>query len=57
MVSWDRQFKIKMDEYALRLRMYKRYVNDINVIVNSTKAGLKFVESEGRVFEDVSAAE
>ena len=30
MVWWDRQFKVKMDENGLRLRMYKRYVDDIN---------------------------
>ena len=49
MVWWDRQFKIKMDENGLRLRMYKRYVDDINVIVNAPRSGLKFVESEDRI--------
>ena len=44
MVWWDRQFKIKIDENWLRLRMYKRYVDDTNVIINAPKAGLKFVE-------------
>ena len=57
MVWWDRQFKIKMDGNGLRLRMYKRYVDDINVVINAPKAGLKFVESEGKVVEDGSAAE
>ena len=57
MVWWDRQFKIKMDENRLRLRMYKRYVDDINVIVNAPKADLNFDESEGRVVEDGSRAE
>ena len=37
MVWWDRQFKIKMDENGLRLRVYKRYVDDINVIVNALR--------------------
>ena len=55
-VWWNRQFKIKMDKNGLRLRMYKRYVDDINVIVSAPKAGLKFVKSEGRVVEDGSAA-
>jgi len=44
-----------MDENGLRLRMY-RYVDDINVVVNSPKADLKFLESEGKVVEDGSAA-
>ena len=35
-----------MDENGLRLIMY-RFVDDINVVVNAPKAGLKFVESEG----------
>ena len=42
MVWWDRQFKTKMDEDGLRLR----YVNDVNVVINAPRAGLKFVESE-----------
>lgn len=57
MVWWDKQFKIKLDENGLRLRMYKRCVDDINVVVNANKAGLKFVESEEKVVEDGSAAE
>ena len=57
MVWWDRQFKIRMDENGLGLRMYKRYVDDINVIVNATRPGLKFVESVGRVVLDESVVE
>ena len=57
MVWWDRQFKIKMDENGLRLRMYKRYVDDVNVIVNAPRSGLKFVESEDRVIQDEDIVE
>ena len=57
MVWWDRQFKIKIDENGLRSRMYKRYVDDINVIVNGPRAGLKFVESEDRVIQDENIVE
>ena len=57
MVWWDRQFKIRMDENGLGLRMYKRYVDDINVIVNATRPGLKFVDSVGRVVLDESVVE
>ena len=52
MIWWDRQF-----ENGLKLRMYKRYVDDVNVIVNALKAGLKFVESEGKVVQDKGVAE
>ena len=37
MAWWDRQFKIKMAENGFRLRMYKRYVDDVNVIVNAPR--------------------
>ena len=57
MVCWDRQFRTKMDENGLRLRMYKRYVDDVNVVINAPRAGLKFVESEGKVIQDESVAE
>ena len=46
-----------MDENGLRLRMYKRYVDDVNVVINAPRAGLKFVESEGKVIQDESVAE
>ena len=46
-----------MDENGLRLRVYKRYVDDINVIVNAPRAGLKFVESEDRVIQDENIVE
>ena len=56
MVWWDRQFKIEMSENGLKLRLYKRYVDDVNVIINAPKAGFKFVESEGKVVQDESVA-
>ena len=46
-----------MDENGLRLRMYKRYVDDINVIVNALRVGLKIVESEDRIIQDESIVE
>lgn len=46
-----------MDENGLRLKVYKRYVDDVNVIINTPRAGLKFVESEGNVNQDESIAE
>ncbi|PFX34698.1 hypothetical protein AWC38_SpisGene381 [Stylophora pistillata] len=55
MVWWDRQFKIKMNEFGLRVRMYKRCDDDINVVVDAPGAGLRFIENEGRVIrgEDI----
>lgn len=38
-----------MDENGLRLKVYKRYVDDVNVIINIFRVGFKFVESEGKV--------
>ena len=32
--------------------MYKRYVDDMNVIVNAPRAGLKVSDSEDRVLHD-----
>ena len=42
---------------GLLLTLWITIVDDINVIINATKAGLKFVESEGRVIQDDSVAE
>ena len=46
-----------MDENRLRLRMYKRYVDDVIVIVNAPRAGLRLVESEGRFVQDENIVE
>ena len=36
--------------------MYRRYVDDINVIVNAPREGLKFVQNEGRVVQGENVA-
>ena len=46
-----------MNENGLKLKMYRRYVDDVNVIVNAPKSSTKFVESERKVVQDESAAE
>ena len=55
MVWWDRQFVKKVEDNGLKLRVYKRYVDDINVIMNSPSSGLRFVE--GKVIQDEHVAE
>ena len=37
--------------------MYKRYVDDMDVIMNTPRAGLRFVESECKVVQDENIAE
>lgn len=56
MIWWDRQLKMRMDENELRLRLYKRYVDDINVVMSVPIRGLKFVEDEVRVIFDQNLA-
>ena len=55
MVWWDRQFVKKVEDNGLKLRVYKRYVDDINVIMNTPSSGLRFVD--GRVIQDEWVAE
>lgn len=56
MIWWDRQLKMRMDENELRLRLYKQYVDDINVVMSVPIRGLKFVEDEVRVIFDQNLA-
>lgn len=55
MIWWDGQFLRKMEENGLRLRMYRRFVDDIDVIINGAKAGLRYVE--GKVTKDGNVIE
>ena len=55
MVLWDRQFVKKVEDNGLRLRVYKRYVDDINVIMNTPSYGLRFFD--GKVIQDERVAE
>ena len=55
MVWWDRQMVKKLEESGMELRMYKRYVDDINVIMNASAAGLRF--EEGNVIQDENFAQ
>ena len=57
MVWWDRQLERRMGELGLEQRMYKRYVDDVNVIMTETTPGLRFngdrlVSSEDTIEED-----
>ena len=41
MVWWDREFKARVEGLGIPLYMYKRYVDDINVIVGAVEPGAK----------------
>ena len=41
MVWWDREFKTRVETLGIPLYMYKRYVDDINVIVGAVEPGAK----------------
>ena len=41
MVWWDREFKTRVETLSIPLYMYKRYVDDINVIVGAVEPGAK----------------
>ena len=42
MVWWDRQLTEKMEKIGLDVRLYKRYVDDINTVMVATKVGLRY---------------
>lgn len=55
MVWWDRQFVNKVEDNGLKLRVYKKHVDDINVIMDTPSSALRFVE--GEVIQDEHVAE
>ena len=55
MVWWDRQMVKKLEENGMESRVYKRYMDDINVIMNASAAGLGF--EEGNVIQDENFAQ
>ena len=57
MIWWDKQIQTTMKQLGLELRMYKSYVDDINMVMKATKPGLRFdgtelVSSETTIGED-----
>ena len=57
MIWWDKQIQTTMKQLGLELRMYKSYVDDINMVMKATKPGLRFdgtklVSSETTIEED-----
>ena len=42
MVWWERQLTEKMEKIGLDVRLYKRYVDDINTVMVATKVGLRY---------------
>lgn len=48
-----------MDENRWKLWVFKKYFDDLNVIMNATKAGIKFVEgkAEGKLIQNDTITE
>jgi len=51
MVWWDRRLKIMARTMGLQLQMYKRYVDDINIVMNIPELGSRFIDGVLRVVE------
>ena len=49
MVWWDHQLKMKLDDEGIKVRMYSRYVNDINIIRETTGIEIREETVDGRV--------
>ena len=52
----DKQMKAKLEENGIKVKMYKRYVEDINIIVSVDPAMNEDIDGdEGRVMERVKS--
>ena len=49
MVWWDHQLKMKLDDEGIKVRMYSRYVNDINIVCETTGIEVREETVDGRV--------
>ena len=57
MIWWDKQLHTKLMNLGIVQRMYKRYVDDVNTVMNATKPGLRYdgtglVSSRNSIEED-----
>ena len=52
MVWWDKRFKESLREMGIPLYMYKRYVDDINVVVGRVEPGTRFINGTLTVNDD-----
>ena len=55
MVWWDREFKARVERLGIPLYMYKRYVDDVNVIVGAVEPGAKIAGEMLTVDEESKA--
>ena len=59
MVWWDRELKRRLDEFAFRMKMHQRYVDDTNVAAKETAIGARYdgerlIANETTIAEDES---
>ena len=54
-VWWDREFKARLERLGIPLYMYRRYVDDINVIVGAVEPGAKITGGMLTVEEESKA--
>ena len=55
MVWWDRELKARVERLGIPLYMYKRYVEDINVIVGAVEPGAKIAGGMLTIDEEFKA--
>jgi len=53
MIWWDKEFAARLDEMSIVVRMNKRYVDDINLTVQSTPPGMRY--KNGQSYRGVPA--
>ena len=49
MVWWDHQLKMNLDDEGIKVRMYSRYVDDINIVCETTGKEVGEETADGRV--------
>ena len=46
MLWWDRELKTRMENLKIECRMYKRYVDDINMAIEITLPGITYKDNQ-----------
>ena len=52
MLWWDRKYLQKLTQLNIRLKLYKRYVDDQNSALGEVKPGIEFIEGNLELNED-----
>ena len=51
MVNWDKKFNEKLESLLSKTLMYKRYVDDQNMVIESVKPGMRFDPSSNTMIQ------